>query len=401
MPVSNLDVEIQEAEALVERGNLHEGRLQLSLLRIQYPESLEVMIDLAVVEMFQGNLDVAQALLMEVIARQPDNEIAQENLALIRAKDLSQRRMPADIGTKHPDLSSTQAETPVVQTGKIRQIENLLGDYTSRTHTWKALGSEHVLQQLTYGDFPQRIKISTKPQPCIHTKEGFPIPPSNLTMGYGSGNMESYMASGQWSHDALCSLLAAHNVVMMPGDAMLDWGCASGRVVQYFRDLTPACEVWGGDVDAPSIEWAKTHLAPPLRFFNCSSLPYLPFQDGKFKFIYALSVFTHLTLFRDMWLLELARVLCKDGLIIVTVHDENTWKFFKEKSMPGWVPPELASKASLPGGCIEVRGSFWHQNFTFFTTEYLRRVWGQYFEIAEIRPQSESYQTAVVLRKKS
>jgi SAM-dependent methyltransferase len=187
---------------------------------------------------------------------------------------------------------------------------------------------------------------------------------------------------------------------MEPGDAVLDWGCASGRVVQYFRDLTPACEVWGGDVDVPSIEWAKAHLAPPLFFFNCSSLPYLPFQDGKFKFIYALSVFTHLTLFRDMWLLELARVLRNDGLIVLTVHDENTWKFFKEKSMPGWVPSELASKAELPGECIEVRGSFWHQNFTFFTTGYLRRVWGQYFEMVEIRPQSESYQTAVVMRKK-
>jgi ubiquinone/menaquinone biosynthesis C-methylase UbiE len=188
---------------------------------------------------------------------------------------------------------------------------------------------------------------------------------------------------------------------MNPGDAMPDWGCASGRVLQYFSDLAPACEVWGGDVDVPSIEWAKGHLAPPLRFFNCSSLPYLPFHDGKFKFVYALSVFTHLTLFRDMWLLELDRILCEDGLIVVTVHDENTWKLFREKGMPGWVPSELASNTSLPGECVEVRGSFWYQNFTFFTTEYLRRVWGQYFEIAEIRPQSEGYQTAVVLRKRT
>jgi SAM-dependent methyltransferase len=399
--VNSFDVELQEAETLIERNNLQGGRVKLNVLRTKFPESLEVMIDLAVVEMFQGDLDAAQVLLMEVLIRQPDNEIAQENLALIRAKQQAQRKTPLDSGTKHAALTPAHAETPVVQSGKIRQIENLLGDYTSRTHAWKALGSEHVLQQLTYGNFPQHITISAAPEPCNHTNDGLPIPPSNLTMGYGGGNMESYMASGQWSHDALCSLLAAHNVVMMPGDAMLDWGCASGRVAQYFRDLTPACEVWGGDVDVPSIEWAKAHLAPPLSFFNCSSLPYLPFQDEKFKFIYALSVFTHLTLFRDMWLLELARVLRNDGLIILTVHDENTWKFFKEKSMPGWVPPELASKASLPGECIEVRGSFWHQNFTFFTTEYLRRVWGQYFEIGEIRPQSEGYQTAVVLRKKT
>lgn len=399
--MSTLDVEIQEAEALVEHGNLHEGHVRLGLLRVQFPESLEVMIDLAVVEMFQGNLDAAQALLMEVLTRQPDNEIALENLTLIRAKLQTQRMAPGDGGTKHSASTPALAETPAVQSGKIQQIENLLGDYTSRTHAWKALGSEHVLQQLTYGNFPQRITMSAAPEPCNHTKDGLPIPPSNLTMGYGGGNMESYMASGQWSHDALCSLLSAHDVKMEPGDAMLDWGCASGRVVQYFKDLTPGCEVWGGDVDVPSIEWAKAHLAPQLSFFNCSSLPYLPFQDGKFKFIYALSVFTHLTLFRDMWLLELARVLRNDGLIILTVHDENTWKFFKEKSMPGWVPPELASKAMLPADCVEVRGSFWHQNFTFFTTEYLRRVWGQYFEIAEIRPQSEGYQTAVVLRKKT
>ena len=399
--VNSFDVDLQEAESLIESGNLSGSRMKLNILRTQSPESIEVMIDLAVVDILQGNLDEAESLLLQVLAEHPENEIARENLALARAKRQAQGHAAVAPGNQCTSRAPAPADTTGGGSGRLQQIENLLGDYSSRTHAWKALGSEHVLQQLTYGDFPRRVTISGKPEPCNRARSGFPIPPSNLTMGYGGGDMDSYMKSGQSSRDALQSLLSAHHVVMNPGDAMLDWGCASGRVLQYFSDLAPACEVWGGDVDVPSIEWARAHLAPPLRFFNCSSLPYLPFHDGKFKFIYALSVFTHLTLFRDMWLLELDRILCKDGLIVVTVHDENTWKLFREKGMPGWVPSELASNASLPGECVEVRGSFWYQNFTFFTTGYLRRVWGQYFEIVEIRPRSEGYQTAVVLRKRT
>ena len=392
------DVTLQEAEAHIEQGNLREGRSMLNNLRLKFPESIAVVNDLAVVEMLEGNFDTAQGLLKGILVREPDNEIAHENLEIIAA------RRTAAPGTEAPPFVVPPVPLPPAErgpagSGAAFMTEKLFGDYTSRTIAWKSLGPEHVLQQLTCGDHPQRITITAGPEPSGRTSDGFPIPPSTLTMGYGGGNMDTYMATGRWSFDALSALMTAHNLKIEPGDAVLDWGCASGRVLQYFRDVARTCEVWGGDVDWPSIEWARSNLSPPLKFFNCSSLPYLPFPDATFKFIYALSVFTHLTLFRDMWLLELSRVLRKDGLLIVTVHDENTWKHFKENGMPGWVPQELAMKPLLPGECVELRGSYWYDNFTFFTTAYLRRVWGQYFEVLEIRPKSEGYQSAVVLRK--
>jgi ubiquinone/menaquinone biosynthesis C-methylase UbiE len=141
---------------------------------------------------------------------------------------------------------------------------------------------------------------------------------------------------------------------------MLDWGGASGRAARNFlSEARRGVDVWGCDVHAPSIQWAQNHLSPPFKFFNSSNLPRLPFADGTFKFIYGLSVMTHLIAMRDLWLLELGRVLTDDGCLILTVHDENTWAWFRERGMPAAWPrfPAIASKFEAAAGSIVIPSS--------------------------------------------
>src|SRR5207244_7454476 len=57
----------------------------------------------------------------------------------------------------------------------------------------------------------------------------------------------------------------------------------------------------------------KTQLEPPL-----------PYPDEHFDFLYAFSVFTHLSVeLARRWIIELRRVVKPDGLLWFTIHGES------------------------------------------------------------------------------
>jgi ubiquinone/menaquinone biosynthesis C-methylase UbiE len=281
----------------------------------------------------------------------------------------------------------------------MKKLEPLLGDYAARTRAWRALGPEHLLQLLSVGNYEAPIRIEQKPSTSALAPDGFAVPPVDLTMGYGAGDLKHYLACGARSAGMLRDAMARSGVTLEAGDSMLDWGGAAGRVVRNFAaEARRGVNVWGCDVHAPSIEWAKNHLSPPFNFFNSLALPQLPFPEATFKLICGFSVFTHLVVMRDLWLLELRRVLRTDGCLVLTIHDENTWALFRKSGMPHWMPAQLGNLAEMPGELVDIRGSSWEYCYTFFHSDYVRRIWGQYFRVAEIVPGAESYQTAVVLK---
>jgi len=291
---------------------------------------------------------------------------------------------------------------PQVDSPKTAEKAGLTGDYSARVAAWRQLGTEHLLQQFFVGDFDSPVAIYPKPCAGPIGSDGLPLPPAELTMGYGAGNLDQYLACARRTYTAFTGLLRDHHLTLEAGDHALDWGCASGRALRMFQaEAARGVNLWGGDVHSPSIRWATDHLSPPFRFFNCSSLPHLPFPDHTFKLIYAFSVMTHLVAARDLWLLELGRVLRPDGLLVLTIHDENTWAYFRQHGPPGWMPAALRGLPEMPGECVEIRGSQWDHTYTFFHSDYIRRVWGRFFEVAEIRPLAEGYQSAAVLRHRS
>ncbi|MBT8062208.1 MAG: class I SAM-dependent methyltransferase [Xanthomonadales bacterium] len=229
-------------------------------------------------------------------------------------------------------------------------------------------------------------------------EDGFAIPPKSLRMGYAQDDAE-YIRSGQSSCNILRRTLSDHGVELGPGSAMLDWGSTTGRVLRGFAPEAAAGEAWGCDVDGPSIEWARSNLSPPFRFVTGTSFPHLPFEDGKFRFIYGLSVFTHIEHLVDAWLLELHRVLEPGGCAIFTIHDEHTVEYLRQHERPNWMPSGLGWDEILQHDVTVVRGERWSRTYTFFSGQHIRRHWGQVFDVAELRPHSEGYQTAVVLRK--
>ena len=45
-------------------------------------------------------------------------------------------------------------------------------------------------------------------------------------------------------------------------------------------------EMWGCDIDGPSIRWAIRNLSPPFRFFQISETPSIPFEADSFDLVH-------------------------------------------------------------------------------------------------------------------
>ncbi len=102
------------------------------------------------------------------------------------------------------------------------------------------------------------------------------------------------------------------------GRQVLDFGCGAGRTLRHFLSEADRDEFWGCDVDKPSIDWMRRELCPPLHVVHNGPAPPLPFDDGKFDLIWAVSVFTHLADTWSAWMAELHRILAPDGILIAT-----------------------------------------------------------------------------------
>jgi SAM-dependent methyltransferase len=160
------------------------------------------------------------------------------------------------------------------------------------------------------------------------------------------------------------------------GRRLLDFGCGAGRTLRHFLDEADTAEIWGCDIDDEAIDWLQHNLCPPLHVLRNEAAPGLPFEDGHFDLVWALSVFTHLVDSWAAWMLELHRVLADDGILIATTigprHSERIAKEGWEEDRIGM--NALRQWASYPDGAPKVLHSTW----------WLRAHWGRAFEILEI-----------------
>lgn len=227
-----------------------------------------------------------------------------------------------------------------------------------------------------------------------------PIPPPDLVMGYFGGKPTPYLDSGRQTAGRLRELVASHGVRIDESSAVLDWGATTGRVLRHFRQEAEHAEFWGVDVDEKSILWAQANLSPPFRFLTSSHFPHLPFPDNHFSLIYGLSVLTHIQHFRDTWIGELARITRPGGIVVLTIHDESTLQQFADGQRPLWAPNDLTADMLLQKGLHIECGGEWYETYTFYSAEYIRRLWGSFLDIVEIRSTWEGYQSAVIMTKR-
>jgi SAM-dependent methyltransferase len=150
-----------------------------------------------------------------------------------------------------------------------------------------------------------------------------PLPPPELLRVVMRRDLpRGYWVLGALGADCIRSLLWRHGADMADFETVLDFGCGCGRVMRHWKWLKRT-ELHGSDYNPYLVRWCAENL--PFARYEVNALePPLPYGDGTFRFVYAISVFTHLDEEgAHAWMSELARVLCPGGLLYITTHGEK------------------------------------------------------------------------------
>jgi SAM-dependent methyltransferase len=147
-----------------------------------------------------------------------------------------------------------------------------------------------------------------------------PLPPAEARfLVSGTEQISEFALLGHAGFQALSNSLGKAGILVEDAGRVLDFGCGVGRVLRYWADY-PKTEIHGCDYQQDAIEWCTENI--PFGHFAVNKLwPDLPYSDGTFDVIYALSVFTHLPESAQLpWLAELSRILKPGGVIYFSVH---------------------------------------------------------------------------------
>ena len=142
-------------------------------------------------------------------------------------------------------------------------------------------------------------------------------PSSPTRVGDVRGRLALYEEIGRRTRREILDLLPEG--WSFEGKRVLDFGCGAGRTLRHFLDEAAVAEIYGCEIDAPSVAWLEANLSPPLHVFRNEEAPPLPLEADSFDLIWAISVFTHLTDHWADWLLEHHRLLRDGGLLIATI----------------------------------------------------------------------------------
>lgn len=155
--------------------------------------------------------------------------------------------------------------------------------------------------------------------------DGLPIPSAHLIETVMlSREIAWFLHSGRLCLNSIRYALLKNGYNIDDLDVVLDFGCGCGRVLRHWHKSSKGHRIHGTDLSPELIAWDKKYLNK-IGDFRLNGLePPLPYSSGIFDFIYAISVFTHLTVELQLaWIDELRRVLKPGGLLVVTVHGES------------------------------------------------------------------------------
>lgn len=228
-----------------------------------------------------------------------------------------------------------------------------------------------------------------------------PVPPFELASRVGclewaDDPTSVYEAVGRETKDQM--LAALPDGYSLEGRRLLDFGCGAGRTLRHFVADAVGAELWGCDIDQPSIEWLKQNMSPPLHVFANAEAPPLDQPDGKFDLILCVSVFTHLTRHWSEWLLEMHRLLAHGGLLLATYMGRG---FSQEIANEEWNEDRVGMMVLAPGQSWDKGGPM-----VFHSPWWLRAHWGRAFEVVSLTeagfavPDPDRGQGLVVLRRR-
>lgn len=227
------------------------------------------------------------------------------------------------------------------------------------------------------------------------------VPPARLRYRvHGTLDRESFDRLGRTIAKNIQDVLATADRNLDSFGRVLDFGCGCGRVLRYLRQASPSCIYHGTDIDPELVNWCEKNI-PGVGWTNNGHNPPLPYEDGAFDLVYAISVFTHLDeAFQHAWLHELQRVTRPGATLILTVHGESLFNSLAHSDRE-----RVRTRGFLyikgATGRLKLDGLPDFYQTTFHSKAYIRREWVEYFEILDyVERAIDGYQDAVILRKR-
>jgi SAM-dependent methyltransferase len=212
-------------------------------------------------------------------------------------------------------------------------------------------------------------------------EELLPYPPLELANRVGSLEgagepLQYYDDLGRRTYAELVSRLPPD--WEFPGKRILDFGCGAGRTLRHFVREATESEVWGCDIDEPSIAWLSEHLCPPFQVFVNGAEPPLDQPSASFDLIWGISVFTHLTDSWSRWLVELHRLLATNGLLFLTFMGSG---MSVEMTGEGWDESRFGMNVLKCGQSWDLGGPM-----VMHSPWWIEEHWGRAFEILSLVP---------------
>ena len=157
----------------------------------------------------------------------------------------------------------------------------------------------------------------------------FLFPPQYLAYdAYSAPDWDHYYQSGKQTALDIKEMNEEYNS-QSSNIKILEWGCGPARIIRHLPTaFGSSANIYGTDYNQKTIQWNKDNIID-VEFFNNDLKPPLPFEDNTFDFVYAISVFTHLTEESCIeWIGEISRVLKDSGKIFFTTNCDSLCEYF-------------------------------------------------------------------------
>ena len=240
-------------------------------------------------------------------------------------------------------------------------------------------------------------------KPSRNATGDLPVPPQKLWVAVGPGGYgrtdEDYLSLGQKQVATIHDLLARVGGRLPAEGRVLDFGCASGRLIRWFSDQARSGEVWGVDISAEHIVWCQQNLSPPFHFCTTTTAPHLPFEDRYFDLIYAGSVFTHIDELADAWFLELRRLLRPGGFVFVTVNDKHSLEIIRQNPDFNLAKRLAEAAPRLRLDEIDFHSVTINRSYTIYDRDSLVAKLSRWFDVMAVEPEAYGFQTGILLKR--
>jgi SAM-dependent methyltransferase len=183
---------------------------------------------------------------------------------------------------------------------------------------------------------------------------------------------------------------------------VLDWGVGCGRVARYFSAV-PGIDFFGIDVDADNVDWCTRNL--PGRYSKGPLRPPVSMDAGTFDLIYGISVLTHLHE-RDQraWLAELNRLAAPGAIVLLSFHGTTVANYagLPLPALDAYLATVARDGFVVTSANDQIRDFINERRYyvnVAHSSDYVRRVWGEYFDVVDVVPGMVATHDLAVLRK--